>query len=190
MFSHASRDRSPWLGIAFGALAALLASRLAPPLAGRAGGSLLARAGRDIFASLARDHRLVLGLIAAMEATPDSARARRTAMLLQLKRMLAAHAMAEEDVLYPMLSQDAGREAAVEKLYHEHADMKVGLFALEHIPKNAPEWRRRLRALRTLIASHARQEEEQEFPRLRAALAPRDAARLAGEIQREKSMLL
>ena len=42
---------------------------------------------------------------------------RRNAMLLQLKRMLTAHALAEEDIVYPMLHDDAQRREQAKKLY-------------------------------------------------------------------------
>jgi hypothetical protein len=44
--------------------------------------------------------------------------------------------------------------------------------------------------LRTLIRDHVRQEEEVEFPRLRAALDDAAARELAGKIQREEALVL
>src|SRR5207244_2260683 len=85
-----------------GALGVLLAGRIASPIAGRAIGSMRALAGTDPFEALAQDHRKALALFDQIEATEDSARLRRAALLLQLKRMLTAHALAEEDIVYPM----------------------------------------------------------------------------------------
>src|SRR5205085_11426133 len=92
-----------------GALLSLAASRVAPPFAGRAIGSIRAMTGTDPFEALAQDHRKALALFEAIEATDNSATARRAAMLFQLKRMLTAHALAEEDIIYPMLRDDAHR---------------------------------------------------------------------------------
>src|ERR671922_163926 len=109
------RDRGEWLTgrdlVAFGigALVTLVASRLAPPAAGRAIGQMRTLTGTDPFEALAQDHRKALALFERIEATEPSATARRAMMLFQLKRMLTAHALAEEDVVYPMLRDDAHR---------------------------------------------------------------------------------
>jgi hypothetical protein len=96
--------------IAFGAgllMTGLGMGRIAPPVAGQAIRSLSAMAGRDPFDTLAQDHRNVLAMFNVIERTDSSARARRAALLFQIKRMLTAHALAEEDIVYPMLRDDA-----------------------------------------------------------------------------------
>jgi hemerythrin superfamily protein len=179
-----------WIAFGAGAILMMVASRIAPPAAGRAIGTIRAMTGGDPFDALAQDHRKVLALIDAMEQSPDSARARRAAMLFQLKRMLTAHALAEEDIIYPMLRDDAERKEMATHLYREHADMKVRLFELEHRAKDDPGWMACLRELRSMIAAHAKQEEEHEFPRLRAAIGKQSTSQLMGEVQREKSLVL
>ncbi|TMK27235.1 MAG: hypothetical protein E6G69_15880, partial [Alphaproteobacteria bacterium] len=79
-----------------GMLLSLAASRVAPPIAGRAIGSIRAMTGTDPFDALAQDHQNVLAMFEAIEATDNSATMRRAAMLFQLKRMVTAHALAEE----------------------------------------------------------------------------------------------
>jgi hemerythrin superfamily protein len=191
-----SNSGSEWLSartaISFGAGALLMltASRIAPPFAGQAIGSLRARAGTDPFEALAQDHRRVLALFERIEATPHSAVARRAAMLFQLKRMLTAHTLAEEDIVYPMLHDDAHRAEEAKKLYREHADMKVRLFELEHKAKDDPSWIEDLRSLHRIVQEHAREEEESEFPKLRAVLDQGRTTNLLGEVHREKAMLL
>ncbi|HTV90894.1 MAG TPA: hemerythrin domain-containing protein [Stellaceae bacterium] len=183
---------SPRDAMAFGAgaLLALAASRIAPPVAGRAVGSLRAMAGTDPFAALAQDHKKVLALFAAIEETDEASVARRAAMLFQVKRMLTAHALAEEDIVYPMLHDDAQRRDEAKKLYREHADIKLRLFELEHKPKDDPNWIAELRALHRIVEEHTRDEEETEFPKLRAAINQAQCTTLLGEVSREKSMLL
>ena len=173
-----------------GALLSLAASRVAPPFAGRAIGSIRAMTGTDPFDALAQDHQKALAMFEAIEATDNSATTRRAAMLFQLKRMLMAHALAEEDIIYPMLRDDAHRHEQAVKLYRDHAEVKVKLFELEHRAKDDPSWMTELRALHHMIEAHAREEEQMEFPKLRAALDEARCATLLGEVQREKSMLL
>jgi hemerythrin superfamily protein len=189
-------DRSEWLSgrsiIIFGAGALLMfaASRLAPPFAGRTIGTLRAMSGTDPFEALAQDHQKVLALFGRIEQTDKAAVIRRYAMLLQLKRMLTAHALAEEDIVYPMLHDAAQRREQAKKLYSEHAAVKVKLFELEHKAKDDPTWIDDLRALHRMIAEHAHEEEQIEFPKLRAALDRTQCTNLLGEVSREKSMLL
>ena len=173
-----------------GALIMMTAGRLMAPVAGRAMGSMRAMTGADPFEALAQDHQKALALMEAIEATPDNAIARRASMLLQLKRMLTAHALAEEDIVYPMLIDDAHRREQANKLYREHADLKVRLFELEHKAKNDPSWMEDLKALHRIVQQHAQEEEQMEFPKLRAALDEARRSNLMGEVQREKSMLM
>lgn len=173
-----------------GALMMLTASRIAPPFAGRAIGSLRSMTGTDPFDALAQDHRKVLALLDRLVETDKASTMRRAAMLFQIKRMLTAHALAEEDIIYPMLHDDAHRAEEAKKLYREHADMKVRLFELEHKAKDDPSWIEDVRALRRIIADHAHEEEDTEFPKLRAVLDERRTSNLLGEVHREKSLLL
>jgi len=178
------------MAFAGGVLVALVASRLMPPLVAQAAGTLRAQAGRDPFDALAHDHRVILSLLDQMEDSPDHATMRRTQLLLRLKRRLAAHALAEEDVVYPLLHDRAHEEEDTRRLYAEHADMKMHLFALEQMPKDDPRWRARVGELRALIAGHVHQEEDVDFPRLRERLDDRATARLSGGVAREKALVL
>lgn len=170
-----------------GAVVAVIASRVLPPLLAQAAGSA---SGRDPFRALADDHRHIMALLNEMEQTHPSATFRRTQLLLRLKRRLAAHAMAEEDVVYPLLHDRAHEEGDTRRLYGEHADMKMHLFALEQMPKDDPAWLGRVTELKMLIAEHVHQEEEVDFPKLRDALSRRATARLSGSVRREKALLL
>jgi hemerythrin superfamily protein len=173
-----------------GAAAAFVASRMLPPFLAQAAGTARAAAGRDPFDMLAHDHRIILSLLEEMEHSPENATFARTQKLLMVKRRLSAHALAEEDIIYPMLHDAAGAVTDVRHLYAEHADIKMHLHALEMMPKSDPNWARRAGELRALVESHARQEEEIDFPKLRAALDERETRRMAGSMQREKALLL
>lgn len=169
-----------------GSVAALLASRLLPPLLAQAAGT----ARPDPFDALAEDHRHFLSLLERMEDSPDGAALQRTQLLLRLKRGLAKHALAEEDVIYPLLH---GREPALgdtDELYAEHGRIKILLHGLEQMPKDDHRWAMTAGELRRLIEDHARHEEEVEFPYLRRLLDEQGARRLSGQVQREKALIL
>ncbi|HEY8352233.1 MAG TPA: hemerythrin domain-containing protein, partial [Sphingomonadales bacterium] len=86
---------------------------------------------------------------------------------------------------------DAAESAdKVRQLYAEHAEIKIHLHALEDLIRDDSGWLPRVMDLRALIESHARDEEEREFPALRARLDDKATARLFGEVQREKAMIL
>ena len=91
-----------------GAAAAFFAARILPPFLAQASGTVRAAAGRDPFDMLANDHRIILALLEEMEHSPDNATFSRMQKLLTVKRRLSAHALAEEDVIYPMLHDTAG----------------------------------------------------------------------------------
>jgi hemerythrin superfamily protein len=173
-----------------GALLMFAAARMAPPFAMRAVGSMRAMAGTDPFDALAQDHQRALAVFDRIEETDTSMVSRRNVLLTQLKRMIAAHSMAEEDIVYPMLCDDAHRREEALKLYRDHAEVKVKLFELEVKAKDDPSWITDLRSLRQMFASHAHEEETIEFPKLRAALDESRRANLLGKVSREKSLLL
>jgi hemerythrin superfamily protein len=171
-----------------GILVGILAARILPPFLAMACGSARARAGHDPFESLIADHRRFRALLARMqEATGTVQRAQ---LLLRLKRGLAAHAMAEEDVVYPMLQDEAGANPDPTHLYAEHAAVKVLLFRLEKRVLAGDDWTEEVGALSAVLTEHARHEEEVDFPRLRDLLGRDGGVTLARKISREKALVL
>jgi len=183
---------SPWnaAALAGGVAIGVLGSRLLPPVLAQASGSMRATFRRDPFRPLEDDHRLIEATLSEMvEATTGSA-AQRTKLLLLFKRKLGKHALAEEDVVYPVLHDIAGAEEKARELYDEHAQMKIHLYGLETSLASGPSWGDRVRRLQDVILSHIRDEEEVEFPRLRAILAEKQNASIAGKILREEALIL
>jgi iron-sulfur cluster repair protein YtfE (RIC family) len=176
--------------IAGGLAVGVIGSRLLAPMMATASGSMRARFGQDPFKQLIEDHRYILSLLNEMEQTHADATTLRAKLFLALKRTLAKHALAEEDIVYPMLHGDVHAVEESRHLYDEHAEIKIHLFELERLLKEKIDWRQRVRELRNLIEAHARQEEEIEFPKLRQILSRRGNTTLSGQIRREESLLL
>jgi|UPI000484BB13 iron-sulfur cluster repair protein YtfE (RIC family) len=175
-------------GLISGILVGILAARILPPFLAMACGSARARAGHDPFETLIADHQRFRALLARMnEATATLQRAQ---LLLRLKRGLAAHAMAEEDVVYPMLQDEAGAKPDPTHLYAEHAALKVLLYRLEKKVLDGGDWTEEVGALSALLTEHARHEEEVDFPRLRNLLGREGGVTLARKISREKALVL
>jgi iron-sulfur cluster repair protein YtfE (RIC family) len=173
-----------------GVTAGLIAGRVLPPFVAMAYGALRSAAGEDPFNGLVLDHRRFIALLGRMEAQRDAGILQRSQLLFRLKRSLAAHAMAEEDVVYPLLKEEAEAAGDARKLYAEHGQIKVLLFQLERQLREGAAWGGELRRLTDLIDRHARHEEEVEFPRLRQALSAAQHAALSRDIEREKSLIL
>ena len=173
-----------------GAATAILFSRVLPPVMAKVAGMARAAAGGDPFDALVQDHRAILSLLNSLERTSRKARLQRLQLLLLLKRRLSAHALAEEDVIYPMLHELANEVNDTRQLYGEHAEMKIHLYVLEQMPKDHPGWIGQVRELRNLIQDHVEKEEEIDFPKLRQILNSRSVIRLYGNMQREKALLL
>jgi len=167
-----------------------VSSRLLPPLLAGAAGSMRASLGEKPFDRLVQDHRSVLSLLERLVGAADDSIARRMALFLAVKRALAKHALAEEDVVYPLLQSKANGASAAKQLYSEHAEMKVHLYELEMAPAGGAAWAERARALQALIARHIRDEEEVQFPRLEGLLDAEGRRRLARQVRREEALIL
>jgi iron-sulfur cluster repair protein YtfE (RIC family) len=178
------------VAVAGGLAMGVLGSRLLPPVLAAAAGSMSTRLGEDPFERLKADHRDILGILGRMQDAGQSSRPRLAALFLSLKRTLGKHALAEEDVVYPVLHAQAGAEEAAKRLYAEHGDIKIHLYAIEQALKDGGGWAPHVQALQTLVARHIQDEELVEFPRLQRSLGADRSRTLAGQIRREEAMLL
>jgi hemerythrin superfamily protein len=169
MHNHRNTPRD--IAVLAGGLAlGMLASKLVPVIAS-ARGSMQTRAGGDPFDMLIEDHQTILSTLDSMQRHSNSTLARRSALFLRLKRTLGKHAMAEEDIVYPLLHRQSGEEENAKELYDDHAEIKIHLYELEQLLRSNGDWTERVRSLTDLIREHAREEEEQEFPKLRQLLS-------------------
>jgi hemerythrin superfamily protein len=186
-----SRNSSRDLAVLFAGVAAgVLGSRLLPPLIASAAGSARAGKSGDPFDTLVADHRQILSLLDGMVTHHDGSAVRRASLFMMLKRKLGKHALAEEDVVYPILHRDAGELSESKDLYDEHADMKILLFELEERLKSGSDWSEPVRTLRDLIQSHIEEEEQVVFPRLRAQMDQEQKSTVSGQISREEALIL
>lgn len=186
MPGFSGRDMKLLIG---GLAAGILGSRLVPPMVAMARGAAKGKSG-DPFEKLTDDHRVILGLLRSMENVESGGKAKRFGQFLLLKRKLAKHALAEEDVVYPLLVNEAHRREAAKHLYDEHADMKVLLFGIENAIMSGSPWTEPVRRLRQLVESHAREEEEQQFPKLREVLSQKKFSTVGAQVHREEALIV
>jgi hemerythrin superfamily protein len=173
-----------------GVAAGVLGSRLLPPLLAAGAASGRVRVGGDPFDLLISDHRKITSLLDQMVAAPTAPIAQRARLFLELKRKLAKHAMAEEDVIYPIVRNDSASGDQRKHLYDEHADMKILMYELEMLLKGGEDWTAVVVPLRDLIRHHIDEEEGTVFPELRRELAKAKLPDVAGKISREEALVL
>lgn len=188
--SKTNKTTTTYVLLGIGAAAGVLLGRILPVLLANTSGLARGATGRDPFAGLVQQHRALLSLLDKMERLSARDWARRKMLFLAFKRTIGKHAMAEEDIVYPLLKTQAERHETTQKLYREHASMKIHLFELEGAIHHDEEWRDAVRALRSEIEPHARDEEETEFPRLRDLLDQKRTAQLTRKIRQEEALVV
>jgi hemerythrin superfamily protein len=186
-------EREPSLGrnlaMVAGVAVGVLGSRILPPMLAMANGSVRARLGEGPFDRLKQDHRQILGILDRMVERDDDGMSQ-GALLLSLKRTLAKHALAEEDIVYPVLHDRAHAAEDAKRLYSEHADMKIHLWGLEETLKQGRDWDTRVQALRSLTRRHVEDEESVQFPRLETLMDEEHTRTAPAQIRRERAMIL
>jgi Hemerythrin HHE cation binding domain len=127
----------------------------------------------DVFDAIQEDHRRVKDLFAQLAADggrPDVA--------VELVYTLVAHETAEQELIHP-LTRQADEELAEERLAEE-TKAESALAELEDLEIGGSQLKAKLVALRDDVVAHADHEENEEHPRLRAAVPANQLQRLAG----------
>ena len=178
---HASSDHK-------GAMVASAAAGLAIGLAANVARKLVVQAPTVLAGewdqALAAEHALTLKVFDALEGTTEKNTAKRSALLMNLKHMLAKHDMEEANVIYPALREIGDVEAA-DHLTRDHGYIKQYLFELTELPKDSPEWLPKLKAFRAEIERHMHEEETDLFPALKARLTPERSKHLTLQMNKE-----
>jgi len=132
--------------------------------------------GNDVVLFLKEQHRQVE---AGFEQVLGSSGPQRQAAFLALRRLLAVHETAEEEVVHP-----AARRALpdgnliVDARLQEENEAKRLLAGLEDGDVDSPEFVRQLTQLQSSVLAHARAEEDDEFDRLAVALDQKELERM------------
>ena len=182
--------KKSYVPILMGGIAAgIVGGRFLPPVIGMLAASRRVQAGGDPFAQLMDDHRQILGILNDMVAAP-TASMDRSRLFLMLKRKLAKHAMAEEDVVYPIVRNDSANGNERKHLYDEHAEMKVLLYEIENELMAGEDWNTSVGPLRELIRKHIDEEEREIFPQLRQQMEKAAQSKVSGQISREEALIV
>ncbi|MEQ5787885.1 hemerythrin domain-containing protein [Erythrobacter sp. NFXS35] len=107
-----------------------------------------------------RQHKQIEQLFAqARSASGPAAQAAVT----ELSLLLNAHAMAEEAVIYPEVSENSGKTHAG-MAYEEHVMTKVQLAKLQKLEPGSEEWIEKLDHIESAVQQHIHQEEGSWLP--------------------------
>lgn len=174
---------------ALGTASALVLGRVARVLIAKGTGMVRERTGGDVFERLTADHRRVLAALTEAE-TADNA-GKRASLFATIKLDLSKHALAEEDVVYPLIADKLLAADAASHLYKDHGLVKTMLAEVEEALEAGDDLRytARVRALRESVERHAKEEETQWFPQLRSALDEQKRTLVGGKVEREKALL-
>jgi hemerythrin superfamily protein len=101
-----------------------------------------------------------------------------------LRRMLAVHETAEEEIVHPRARQalDGGEDVVKARLREEH-EAKQDLTELEKLDVDSPLFATKFTQLREDVLAHAEHEEKEEFGRLRLELDAAELRRMANVVE-------
>lgn len=180
-YAPESEDKAafPWLALlaGVGIGVALLGGR-------KVGMQLTTAVAGDWFRQLKAEHRMAQGLFELGARTKDNETGKRTAILAHLAYALLKHGVQEETVVYPTL-REYGRNKTAVDLADEHFDIKTYLHRLSEMAKDDPRWIRLWNEFHELVDHHIREEEEDVFPPMHAALTPKQNRHLTLAMNRE-----
>lgn len=124
----------------------------------------------DAIDLLVAQHSLIRDLFAEVKSAQGEAQ---QDAFHRLRRMLAVHETAEEEVLHPTARQKIeGGDAVVDDRLAEENECKQLLGRLEELQPGEPQFLELLEQLRFAVLTHARAEERYEFVQLRRASDP------------------
>ncbi|HEU5007121.1 MAG TPA: hemerythrin domain-containing protein [Jatrophihabitantaceae bacterium] len=123
---------------------------------------------RDVVSFLKSQHEQIkAGFEQVLASTGDD----REEAFVHLRRLLAVHETAEEEIVHPRAKREiANGDAVVDARLKEEHEAKETLSELEKLDVASPEFETKLRTLQADVLEHAEAEEHQEFDKLESEL--------------------
>jgi hemerythrin superfamily protein len=120
--------------------------------------------GRDVVAFLLNQHQQIKDLF---EQVSKSTGAEREEAFTTLRRLLAVHETAEEEIVHPRARQElSDGDDVVDARLQEENEAKQKLSTLESLDIDSAEFEKLFQELQADVLNHAASEEELEFGRL------------------------
>jgi len=121
----------------------------------------------DVVTYLKNQHEQIRGLFAKVRAASGKDREQ---AFRDLRRMMAVHETAEEEIIHPAARALPDGGPMVAARLREEYEAKSALVELETLDVGSAEFDLKLGALETAVLDHAKKEEELEFDRLETTL--------------------
>ncbi len=130
----------------------------------------------DVVDFLVSQHEQIKSLFAETLSASGQAREK---SFVELRRLLAVHETAEEEIVHPRAKRKiADGAAVVDKRLEEEHEAKTVLQKLEKLDVDSEEFTRQLTALRDAVVDHAEHEEHDEFSKLGEELSSDELERM------------
>ena len=144
--------------------------------------------GGNVIDELMTDHREVEELFGRIEALPSGDKTRKV-YADQATMELVRHSVAEEMYLYPAVREHvAGGDAIADREIDDHSKAEQIMKDLEGCDAADPDFDRLMGMLMTEVRSHIADEEQNLFPRLRAACPPEALDTLGDKVRQAKKL--
>jgi hemerythrin superfamily protein len=129
-----------------------------------------------VFNKLAEQHKEAAVLLKRAEGVDDPAK--REDLWRTIRRELLSHERAELSTVYPALKQDAAVSDIPAHHNQEVPELEAAIAAVDAAGFDSPSWKTRVGQLRALVEQHAKEEENELFPRAEEALGKQASAEL------------
>jgi len=144
------------------------------------------KTGTDVVSFLKGQHQEVKALF---EAVISASGKEREQAFFRLRRLMAVHETAEEEIVHPAARRTLENgEAIVRQRLQEENQAKQELSKLEKLDVSSGEFDAGIRRLRAAVIAHAESEEQEEFDVLGAALEPERLERMRKAAQFAESV--
>jgi hemerythrin superfamily protein len=142
--------------------------------------------GNDVVAFLTDQHRQVNELLDRVLSTRGEERAN---VFYTLRRMLAVHEAAEEEIVHPAARRTLpDGQAIVDARLREENEAKKALTKLETLDVDSSEFELQFGMLKDDVIEHAQSEEAEEFERLGSVLDPARLERMRKAVELAESV--
>jgi hemerythrin superfamily protein len=137
--------------------------------------------GRDVVAFLVNQHQQIKDLFAQVSTSRGDERQQ---AFTALRRLLAVHETAEEEVVHPRARKElSDGEEVVDARLQEENEAKQTLATLESLDIDSTEFEKLFQELQADVLNHAAAEEQQEFGRLADELDPDQLERMRRAVE-------
>jgi len=130
------------------------------------------------------DHAKVTTLFTELNGTEDPQKVQE--YFGQIYKDLTAHAIAEEEVVYPAIRP---YYPETQELYDEQSEMKALLEEIKAMTPSSSEFKAKANQLKNVVMDHVRQEENDVFAKIRDNFSDQQSEQLATQFKSAKSKI-